>query len=131
MGAVAAGLFDEWMTAQREAGSTHVAFGSFEGGYAYPGVPFPNPEWSQDAAAIRAFVLLVLNTPSADGLGFRPIIFLDGGGPNPRPRIDANWPVIFEALDGLWEYVIVVPAWEPVKGDWSSADVEYALGRIP
>ncbi len=127
MGSVAAGLYDEWMTVQAANGSTHVAFGDFIGGPAYPGVPFPNPEWSQDPEAIREFVLRVLNTPSADGLGFRPIIFLDNGGSDPLPRIQRNWPVIAKALDGLLPYVILVIAWEPVKGDYTSNQYSQAM----
>jgi hypothetical protein len=126
-GAVAAGTFDEWMVIQRAAGSTHTAFGDFVGGPAYPGVHWSNPEWSQDPAAIREFVLSVLNTESADGLGFRPIIFLDGGAANPSPRIQQNWPVIATALDGLLPYVLLVIAWEPVVGDWTSNQYSQAL----
>lgn len=130
-GAVDAGCFDDWMRIQREAGSTHVFVGPFEGGPAYPGVPFPNPNLLSDPPALRRFIERILNTPSADGDGFRPVLFLDGGGRDPRPRIERDWPTIFAALDGLQPYVIVIPAWEPVVGDWSSADVSYALRAIP
>lgn len=119
----------EWYQLLREAGCTHVPIGPFGPGPSYPGiVAWNNPDWLNDPAAIRGLVEELLNTPSADGLGFRPVIFTDGGPRNPKPRLQAFFPVLSQALEGLDDYVIVVPAgWEPVVGDFTSAEVSWAL----
>lgn len=122
-------VIDEWLSLLRNAGVTHVPIGPFGPGPAYPGiVSWDNPDWRTDAASIRGLVETLLSTPSADGKGFRPVIFTDGGPRNPRPRLASFFPVLSQALEGLDPYVIVMPAgWEPVVGDFSSADVSWAL----
>lgn len=120
----------EWLKAIADAGGTHVPIGPFEGGPAYPGVHWPNPDWTQDAAAVRGLVLEILSTPTPAGHGLVPVVFLDGGGDNPRPRLTAFMPVAVAALDGLWDAVLTAPTgWEPVVGAWKSADVSWALER--
>lgn len=123
-------VYAEWMQLQREAGSTHVFVGPFDGGPAYPGVAWSNPDLLTDPSQLRAFILKLLSTPSANGKGFVPVLFLDGGGRNPRPRIEQHWPRIADALADLQEFLIVVPAWEPVVGDWTSAELSFALQRL-
>lgn len=119
-----------WLEALAAAGATHVPIGPFTPGPAYPGVAWPNPDWQRDPQAIRGLVERILATPSQAGHGLVPVVFLDSGGRDPRPRLDTVFPVAAQALEGLWESVIVVPSgWEPVVGDWRSADVSYALER--
>lgn len=119
-----------WLRALAAAGATHVPIGPFTPGPAYPGVSWPNPDWQRDPAAMRALVETILAVPTVAGHGLVPVVFLDSGGRDPRPRLDTVFPVAAQALDGLWDSVIVVPTgWEPVVGDWRSADVSYALER--
>lgn len=122
----------EWLKAIADAGGTHVPIGPFEPGYAYDSgdgtrLGWPNPDWTSDPDAIRALCEEILNTPSAHGHGLVPVVFLDGGGDTPRPRIDQTFPMLRDALDGLQDHVLPVLAWEPVVGSWRSSDVSYGL----
>ncbi len=117
-----------WLARIALAGGTHVPIGPFTPGPAYPGVAWPNPDWTHDAAAIRALVLEILSTPTPVGHGLVPVVFLDGGDGDPIPRLQQFYPVAVDALDGLWDSVLTVPAgWEPVVGAWRSAEVSWAL----
>lgn len=129
--AIEHGRYDVWMEYWRSHGCTHVIIGPFDPGPAYPGVgdAWKNPD-NLAPEKLRSLVLQILNTPSATGRGFVPILFLDGGGPDPKPRIDARWKGWGEALADLQDFLIIVPAWEPVRGDWTSAQVSYALQRM-
>lgn len=119
-----------WLAALAAHGATHVPIGPFTPGPAYPGVAWSNPDWQRNPQAIRGLVEEILATPSVAGHGLVPVVFLDSGGRDPRPRLDTVFPTAAQALDGLWESVIVVPSgWEPVVGDWRSADVSYALEK--
>ncbi len=122
--------FAEWMTLQVQAGSTHVPFGPFCGGDVYPGIGWSNPNLLADPDALRALVLRVLDTPSADGLGVTPVLFLNGGDVNPLPIITEDYPIIAKALDGLHQYLVVVPAWEPIPGLWTSYELKCANDLI-
>lgn len=118
----------DWLDRIAAVGGTHVPFGSFEPGEAYPGIGYVNPDWTQDPVAIRGLLLEVLNTPTRYGYGMVPVVFLDGGGTDPRPKLDRFYPVMAQAGAGLWDSVLTVPCgWEPVVGAWRSADVSYAL----
>lgn len=120
----------EWLTLLAAAGATHVPIGPFEAGPAYPGVEWSNPDWTRDAGAIRALVEEIRAAPTSRGHGLIPVVFLDGGGRDPRPRLDAFFPVAHDALRDFLDSILVVPSgWEPVVGDWSSADVSYALRK--
>lgn len=121
---------DEWLRLLSSAGATHVPIGPFDPGPTYPGVAWANPDWRNDASAIRLLVLKILQTPGLDGIGLRPVVFLDSGGRSPRTRLTSFMAVAVQALEGLWESVLVVPTgWEPVVGDWPSVDVSWALTR--
>lgn len=116
-----------WLDAQRAAGSTHFVLSP---SISYPGAPWPGADYYGQADRFADFVAEVLETPAADGYGFTPILILDPGDANPRPRIDDYWPKIAHALQarGLIDDVLVVPGWELVKAsDWSSADLSYGL----
>lgn len=119
----------EWYRLLRAAGCTHIPIGPFGPGPSYPGiVHWDNPDWRNDAAAIRGLAVELLETDAGDGYGFRPVIFTDGGPRNPQPRLEAFFPVLSQALDGLDDYVFVLPAgWEPVVGDFTSREVSWAL----
>lgn len=113
---------DDWLRCIAANGGTHVPFGSFEPGEAYPGIGYVNPDWTHDPVSIRALLQKVIDR------GMVPVVFLDGGGPNPRPRLDAFYPAMRQAGMGLWSQILTVPCgWEPVVGDWRSSDVSYAL----
>jgi hypothetical protein len=122
-------VWSEWTALLRANGCTHVMIGGFTGGPSYPGVEWSNPDLTQNAPALRALIERLLDTPAADGYGFRPVVFADNGDPrNPKPRLDTVFPTLAQALEGLDDYVIVVPAgWEPVVGAYTSAEVSYAL----
>lgn len=113
---------DLWLSAILDAGGTHVPIGPFTPGEAYPGIGYVNPDWTNDPAAISGLLLKII------ARGMVPVVFLDGGGPDPRPRLDAFYPVMQEAGAGLWASMLIVPCgWEPVVGAWRSSDVSYAL----
>lgn len=114
---------DEWLWLLKAAGCTHIPIGPFGPGPSYPGiVSWDNPDWRNDAAAIRGLVTLLLDR------GFVPVVFTDGGPRDPKPRLRALFPVLSSALDGIDGSVIVAPAgWEPVVGDFTSAEVSWAL----
>lgn len=120
--------FQRWIELHRQADTTHLVIGPFHGGNIYPGVGVENPDFLNDPLALLAFVETLTETPAADGKGFRLIVQLDGGNPNPRPRIAREWPVILTALSGIDASCIVSPGWELIKAsDWTSADFAYAL----
>jgi hypothetical protein len=130
-------VWAEWAQLLGDCGATHVPIGGFDvgGGPAYhaaDGARTPpetdNPDWRQSPAKVRALAEKLLSTPSADGKGFRPVIFLSGGALR-REIIDRQWPALAAALDGLQDSVIYVPAWEPVAGEATSRELSYALER--
>lgn len=117
----------QWYQRQRDAGSTHLVLSPQAN---YPGAPWPSRDLYADAKTFVDVVQEAIETPAADGFGFRPILILDGGERAPRPRIAANWPPIVEELRarGLLDYVKVVPGWELITAsDWRSADLSYGL----
>ncbi len=121
----------EWYRILREHGATHIPIGPFDPGPSYPGiVHWDNPDWTQDPQAIRQLCDEMLSTPSASGYGFIPVIFIDGGGRNPIPRLEVILPTLTTALAGIEDALMWVPAWEPVKGDWLSAEVSWALEHM-
>lgn len=132
-------LFDEWVRVHQKNGTTYVFVGSFEGGLAYNSadgakMKWPNPDWRNNAPAIRAFIEKLLDTPGADGYGFGVVVFLDGGGPNPLDHIPQRWSVIAEALRGLQDNVILVPAWEPEEWhdeEFNDAMLQYGKPLFP
>jgi hypothetical protein len=132
-GAMAVGRYDDWAARQRAAGLTHMVVGDFHPG-AYPGSPFDNPDM-RSPAKIREGLERILNTPSADGLGFTPIVMFDGGkydDSTPRERVDRDWPIILQGLTeggrDLRPFIIPVPGWELITAsEWTSADISYAL----
>lgn len=126
-GAAVAGCFEEWMQAQAAAGATHTFIGPFEPGPAYPGAAFDNPDLTAPAD-LRAFVLKILQTRSASGKGFVPVLFLDGGGKDPAARWD-RWQAWGKALEDVQGALGVCPAWEPVVGDWTSREMSDGLGK--
>jgi hypothetical protein len=121
-------VYEEWMRLLREAGSTHVFFGPPSGGEAYPGVDWENPDFWEDLPAFRRFIEKVIATPAADGRGFRPVLFV-GDDTFAHSRFD-RWDDLARALEGLRSHLIVLPAWEPVSGGWTSAQVSRALEAL-
>lgn len=119
--------FHAWMARHRAAGSTHLAIGGFEPGPIYPGSEFDNPDMVNDPALFRAFIEELVTTPAADGQGFRLVLQLDGGGPNPRPRILATWRRLLDAIADYLRSCIVSAVWEIGACDWRSADYNFAV----
>lgn len=117
--------YQEWTKILRAAGTTHIPFGPLVGGPAYPGVHFANPDYWSDLPAFRRFVERVI----ADG--FCPVIFI---GEDRFADSHANqWPDLARALDGLHDKIIILAAWEPVIGGWTSrqvADAWVTLHRL-
>jgi hypothetical protein len=116
-----------WYARQRAAGSRHIVVSPQAN---YPGAPWASADAYADAPRFVDLVQEIIETPGADGNGFTPLLFLDGGEANPRPRISANWPPIVSELQrrGLLEHVIIVPGWELVNASsWSSADLSFGL----
>ena len=124
------GVRKDWLSRIAGEGGSHVPFGSFEPGETYPGIGYINPDWTNDPAAIRGLMLEILDTPTQYGHGLIPTVFLDGGGDNPRPKLDKFYPVMKEAGADLWDSILTVPCgWEPVVGAWRSSDVSYGLEK--
>lgn len=116
-----------WYADQRAAGSTHFTISPT---ISYPGSPWPSSDLYDQPAAFADFVQELLETPSADGKAFRPIISLDHGECDPRPRIKRTWPRIVAELKerNLEKYVLWSPGWELVRAScWTSADLSFGL----
>ena len=122
----------DWLTTHRLNGSTHVVLA--------PSIHYPyyttltgiqGSNTLNDPMGFRELVLEVLDTPSATGRGFVPIIMLDEGESNPRTRIDTYWNPMIEGLRDLLPYCIICPGWELVRASkWTSADLSYGMTRL-
>jgi len=121
----------DWYARQRDAGSTHCVL--------TPGSPdatdyegsVPMPKLLANPMEFRKFVLEALETPSASGKGFCPIIIIDEGHRDPRARIDAYWSNLIDAIRDLLDHCIIVPGWELIKeSQWRSSDYSYALKAL-
>ncbi len=120
----------EWLGILASNGCVHVPIGPFDAGPAYPGVEWDNPDWTTNPSAIRQLVVDILQTPSVRGHGMIPHVFLDGGGADPKPRLERFMPIAVAAISGLEDSVLTTPTgWEPVVGSWKSAEVSWALER--
>lgn len=120
------GRTDKWLSLLVAADSTHVTFSPKASYNDYMGGGF---DWLNQPERFAALVKTVSETRGANGLALTPVLFLDEGGPDPKPRINTFWQPIAIALRqvGVIDRCIVVPAWEPVRGDWTSADLSYSL----
>lgn len=119
------GKYDDWMAHLLNAGSTHVTF-SPSASYNQYMQPF---NWLDQPERFAELVRKVSETLGPNGVGVTPILFLDDGSANPLPRIRQYWPGLAEALraNDTLRRCIVVPAWEPVQGEWSSYELSQAL----
>jgi len=119
------GLYDDWMAKLVAAGSTHVVV-SPECAYNAYMTPF---DWRGQPERFAALVLKIANTVGANGKAITPILFMDNGDPNPLPRLRQYWPGLFAALraNGVLSRCIVVPAWEPVIGGYTSYDMSQSM----
>ena len=119
----------DWFSVHRANGSTHIVLAPDVQYPAYTDRTGIQPHsMLAQPATFRAAVVEALNTPSASGRGFVPVIFLDEGGRDPRQRIDTFWRPLLDAIKDLLPYCIVVPGWELVTASfWSSADLSYAM----
>lgn len=119
---------DEWYELQRQNGSTHIAISAQAG---YPGSPIPSFDLRNDPAQLAAIVKEILRTPSADGKGFTPIIFLDSGEAGIKDRIDIFWSNIRAAIGDDEADCIIVPGWELVNASAvTSEEYSYALTTL-
>jgi len=116
----------EWLQPLVDAGSTHVTYSPE---CAYPGYWVPPFDWRDRPDDFAAFTVKVTQTRGANGQALTPVIFLDNGGTDPLPRIQRYWPNLINSLRsaGVLDRCILVPAWEPVKGDWTSYELSEAL----
>src|SRR5689334_19942077 len=117
----------EWLGCLAREGATHVPIGPFTPGPAYPGVPWPNPDWTRNRDAVRGLVLKILNTPTRAGHGMVPVIFLVSG--NHAGQVDSEFAVaastVSAAIEGLGPFVITVPCgWE--SQSWRSGECKTA-----
>lgn len=123
--------FARLLNIHRQNGTTHIVIGPFEGGEIYPGAAISNPDFLSNLPQLHEYVRTLVTTPAADGLGFRVIVQLDGGGPSPRQRIHAHWAAILDTLREYTASIIVSPGWELIHAsEWSSADYSYALKTL-
>ena len=115
----------EWIRLLVNAGSTHIVLAP-ECAYNQYQPAFDlrdNPEKFAD------LVEMVSNTAGANGKAITPIIFLDNGGKDPLSRVYYYWPKLAQVLKnrGILNRCIVIPAWEPVKGDYTSYEMSKTL----
>lgn len=121
--------FDDWMRCLVAAGSTHVVL-SPECAYNDYLQPFVQPfDWRDQPDRFAALVTKVANQTGANGNAITPILFMDNGGADPMPRLNRYWPGLFASLRaaGVLSSCVVVPAWEPVKGEYTSSQMSQAL----
>lgn len=118
---------DDWWQRQRDAGSTHTVLSPT---ISYPGSPISGRDYYAEPDLFAAYVSEALNTRSANGRAFTPILILDHGGAGLRDRIDRFWPGIRASLGDDAARVIVVPGWELIAGQATSAELSYAIGQL-
>lgn len=116
---------DDWLKCLVAAGSTHVVF-SPECAYNDYMPPF---DWRGEPDRFAALVKQVSETKGANGKALTPILFMDNGDPNPMPRLRQYWPNLAASIAkaGVMDRCIVVPAWEPVVGGYTSNEMSQAL----
>lgn len=119
---VPADIRAEWLTQYAASGGTHIPVGPFDGGESYPGSGFPETEdWNDNPAAIRALLDEIRAVPTPAGHGLIPVIFLDGGGRDPGPRLARIMPTLSTALNGIGPATITLPCgWESYE--WRARD---------
>lgn len=101
---------EEWITRELLAGGTHYVF-SIQAGYTdYP------PEVNFYLEGRMAEWLTTLDRVLAAGL--IPVVFLHTGGDYPGDQYFRN--VLASIPSSYYDRALWVPAWEPVKGAWSS-----------
>lgn len=123
--AVTMGKYVDWMQRLVDAGSNHVTFSPFSN--TYNTYPIDNFNWLDQPKRFADLVYKVSETRGANGKAITPILFMDDGSPNPIPRIVQYWPAMADAMAGFRDRLIIVPAWEPVIGDWLSSELSYSL----
>lgn len=120
--------FERWLELHRQAGSTHLTIGPFDGGEIYGGSGIFSPDLVSNPTRLREFIGDLVHAHAADGRGFRLIVQLDGGQANPIPVMDRDWPTIIDALRPYLDSCIVTPGWELIKASpWRSAEYSHAL----
>lgn len=121
----------EWLSHQAAQGYTHFTLSpeySYNSATPYP---IPGKNMLDKPEEFAGYVSEVCRTPAADGKGWRVIVMMDGGAPDPRPRIDRYWRPIFDALKPWHSQIIFTAGWELIAASsWSSADYSYALQRM-
>jgi len=118
----------EWLELQRREGATHFVISP---AIDYPGSAIAPRDLSREPETFARYVRELLDTPSASGAGFTPILILDDGAAGFRARVDALWPAIRAALGDDVARVIVVPGWELVKASTvTSAEFAYSLEKL-
>jgi hypothetical protein len=123
----------DWYAKQRDAGSTHCVLTPGNPGVAPYLGSIPMLKLLDKPQEFRKFVVEALQTASASGKAFCPIIILDEGEGEGTPpqRIDRYWPALIDAIRDLLDHVIVVPGWELIQASpWTAADYSYALRRL-
>ena len=119
---------DEWITRERLAGGTHMVF-SIQAGYTdYP--PEINFYVENRMGEWLTTLDRVLNASLV------PVVFLHSGGS--YPGSDYFHGVLSEIPRDYYDRCLWVPAWEPVRGSWSSRQfreaslaIRAALGPSP
>lgn len=120
----------EWLACLADKGATHVPIGPFTPGVVYPGVPWANPDWSRNPAAVRDLILDILNTRTRQGHGMVPVIFVVSGDRAGQVELEfaAASATVSSAIQGLGPFVITVPCgWEPQA--WPVEECEAAVER--
>jgi len=118
---VPADIRAEWLQGYASAGATHIPIGPFDAGEAYPGAGFDGPDLNDNPTAIRALLDEIRDTRTLRGHGLIPVIFLDGGGRNPAPRLARIIPTLSTALEGIGTSTITLPCgWESYE--WTAKE---------
>ena len=125
-------IFDIWLatwaastrqaiyTIKRAAGLTDIALSvearnGYHGAHAF--------DWSREPGQVVALVQEV------QAAGFNVELFLSSGDGETGETIDEYFPTILQALSAV-DPIRIVPAWEPVVGGWTSAQLSHAMQVI-
>jgi hypothetical protein len=124
----------DWYAKHRQMGSHYVVLAPRIDYWIDPRNPYPlqGRDLLDQPDVFAAYVREAVSQPAADGKGFRVLIQMDEGAPDPRPRIDTYWKPIVDALADLKDTAIRwSEGWELVKASyWNSSDYNYGAGRL-
>lgn len=122
---------EEWIRREINAGGNSYVL-SVESGYENTELP---PEWGYNTPVnyftTGQFGRVLDSIELIQKAGLKPYLFLHSGGPHPGLNYFER---LIDSLGGLTQEIKIVPAWEPVPGNWSTLQlrdtIEYLRRRV-